>query len=258
MKGAHNIFQDLGAKMLAIVTGKQEQRHTDETPVVQPFRIVHQDEARRMQNRFLAWCDEQAVLSPRLVEQTGPKLRERSGHIQAIAPQIVQYRPRTTDGMQPVSAPHTPIPEAHKEAEQVRKFDPSQLPPWIQELRDGSLLVSGQEADNLPPKDASLMTLRQPSMPLPSFLGFSDPDIVPDLPTEKRKPEDFTELSWLNSPMPTTAETQDWTEPAPSVLAPMRKDLIAAQDRIAEPRPLDDDDTLHVLRAVKPAKESEE
>lgn len=230
---------------------QQQQRHTDETPVVQPqFHIIHQDTARRMQNRFLAWCDEQAVLNPRLVEQTGPKLRERAGRIQEITPQIVQYRPRTTDGMQQLPATHTPIPDAHKEAERVKAFDPSQLPPWIQALRNGSLLVSGQEADNLPPKDATLMTwrqpstpLRQPSIPLPPFLGFSDPDVVPDLPTEKRKPEDFTEQTWLNS--------------APPVLAPMRKDLIAAQDRIAEPRPLDDDDTLHVLRAVKPAKESE-
>ncbi len=314
-KGAHNIFQDLGAKVLAIVAGKPAPQHTDETPVVQPFRIIHQDEARRLQNRFLQWCDEQAVLNPRLVEQTSPKLRERAGHIQEVTPKFADYQPRngswvsdghggwhwnpaqrTTGGIQQVQAPHTPIPEtaqSRKEAERVQKFDPSQLPDWVKALQNGSLLIPGQESASGEQKDAMLMTLRPGSVsePLPKIdinsntlasvqaRSRSQPLDIPDrseLPTtpslnkiiEQALPpfigggempdvqqEAFPEHSWVNSPM--SIETPAWVEPQPSALVPLNKDAIAAQDRIVVPH-LDEDDTLHVLRAVKPMKESEE
>jgi len=102
-------------------------------------------------------------VKPEGAEKTGPKRVSHLGYVQEVVPQYVQPG-RTTDGMQRVESPHTPIPEAKAQVERVRAFDPSQLPEWIQALRNGSLLVPGQEYATEAPKDAMLMTLRPGSV----------------------------------------------------------------------------------------------
>lgn len=254
--------------------GEQPQRHTDETPVVQPqFHIIHQDTARRMHNRFLAWCDEQPVLNPRLIEHTGPRLRERAGHEQEVRPKLAEYKPpqfTPSNGMQRL--PSTPIPDAPS-LRQARALNIAELPPWIQQLRDGSLLVPSQPNDADLPKDATLMTLpgsNTPSAGLPKIditgntlatahigrrsqpLDVPRRDELPTTPTMGKIVEQslppfigggemppveqvpFPEQSWLNG----VELIEVWGEPEPPVLKDLASGEIATVDRIAEPRPV--------------------
>lgn len=241
-KGAHNIFQDLGAKVLAIVIGKPEQRHTDETPVVQPVnslpsRIIHQDEARGDKGVvWRAYLAQQPALHPRIVkpegaEKTGPKRVSHLGYIQEVVPQYVQPGQRTTGGMKQISGPQTPIPETraqeHKEAERVQVLSAASLPPWLRDLRDNALPIERQQpVEDVPQvpfiddKPGELMTLRRDSLPLPA--GFSQPFSVEDLAPNGQQAD-----AWLNAPAP--------------VLAPLPDEALAASDRwtvlpwVAEP-----------------------
>lgn len=199
----------------------QAEQHTDETPVVQPaggFRIIHQDEARRQHNRFLAWCDEQPELHPRYAdEKTGPKSRYQLGHLQQIAPQFAAYQPpqgTPHNGMQRLSAPNTPIPETPKQQQQA--LTP---PPWMQQLRDGSLLIPCQGSAIDEPKDANLMTMVPAHGATPST-GLPKIDINGDtLASIKRRSQPLIEKMPIDQ-LPTAHSLDRMTQDALASLPP--------------------------------------
>ena len=98
----------------------------------------------------------------------------------------------------------------------TRNLTPAELPSWIsgvlpvQRLQIVKTLPGSANGEKL---DEMLQTMRTRSGPLPP--GFSDPNLTPDLPTEKQTPEQAA--TWLNS--------------APPVLAELPQDTLAASDR---------------------------
>lgn len=73
------------------------------------------------------------------------------------------------------------------------------------------------------------------SRPLPAGLGFSDPNLVPDLPTTPQKP-DFIENLFLNDAPP---PVEVWEEYQPPVLAELPRNALSVSDRVAISNPFE-------------------
>lgn len=195
---------------------EQPERNTDGMPPIQ--YPLHQHEqpvlpiGATLANHphWRKWLDEQPVLEPRLVEETGPKSRERAGHEQKIRPKLAgpssyppQWPVQDTDGIRRIQDKpagldflHAELPHAAQGALPVRRMASAGHLATMRPYGERRYELPRTPIDELPTAQDSDAIVEAHLRGLPPWRVPDQPIAVPD--------------DWLNSPVQPAAVEDIW------------------------------------------------